>query len=102
VHAMMDLSDGLGIDLHRFCDASGVGFALDEVPVAEGATIDEAISGGEDYELLMATDDPARLRLVFLDRGLRAPLRIGVVVPDVATRTWRGEEFERRGWQHQL
>ncbi len=62
VHAMMDLSDGLGLDLHRFADASGVGFELSDVPVAEGATLDEAISGGEDYELLIATDDAARLR----------------------------------------
>ncbi len=102
VHAMMDLSDGLGIDLHRMADASGVGFELRDVPVGDGATIDEAISGGEDYELLMATDDPDRLRLVFQDRGLRAPISIGVVVGDVATRTWRGDAFERRGWQHQL
>ena len=102
VHAMMDLSDGLGLDLHRFADASGVGFELHDVPVADGATVDEAISGGEDYELLIATDDVARLRLVFLDRGLRAPLAIGTVVKDRATRTLKGEAFERRGWQHQF
>jgi thiamine-monophosphate kinase len=99
---MMDLSDGLGLDLHRFADASGVGFALGDVPVAEGATADEGIGGGEDYELLIATDDAARLRLVFHDRGLRAPVTIGVVVADPTMRTLRGEEFERRGWQHQL
>lgn len=102
VHAMMDLSDGLGLDLHRMADASGVGFELRDVPIADGATSEEAISGGEDYELLMATDDAARLRLVFEDRGLRAPLSIGVVVEDMTTRTLRGESFERRGWQHQL
>jgi thiamine-monophosphate kinase len=102
VHAMMDLSDGLGLDLHRLADASGVGFELVELPVADGATLDEATSGGEDYELLMATDDPARLRMIFLDRGLRAPLTIGVVVADVTTRTWRGEPFGRRGYQHLL
>jgi len=101
-HAMTDLSDGLGLDLHRFADASGVGFELSDVPVADGATSEEAISGGEDYELLIATDDAARLRLVFQDRGLREPLSIGRVVADVATRTLRGVEFERRGWQHQL
>ena len=102
VHAMMDLSDGLGLDLHRFADASGVGFDLAEVPVAPGATLEEATSGGEDYELLMATDDPARLRLIFLDRGLRPPLTIGVVVADSSVRTWRAGPFERRGYQHLL
>ena len=102
VHAMMDLSDGLGLDLHRFADASGVGFELVDVPVAGGATIDEAISGGEDYELLIATDDAARLRLIFQDRGLRKPLTVGTVVSDAGVRTLRGEDFERRGWQHQL
>lgn len=102
VHAMMDLSDGLGLDLHRLADASQVGFELREVPVANGATEEEAISGGEDYELLMSTDDPGRLRLVFADRGLGAPLAIGVVVGDPAVRTLRGEPFPRRGFEHQL
>ncbi|HEY5262653.1 MAG TPA: thiamine-phosphate kinase [Acidimicrobiales bacterium] len=102
VHAMMDLSDGLGLDLHRFADASGVGFELSAVPVADGATDEESISGGEDYELLIATDDAPRLRLVFHDRGLGAPLAIGTVVADPAMRTLRGEAFARRGWQHQL
>jgi len=101
-HAMMDLSDGLGLDLHRLCDASNVGFALFDVPVAAGATLEEAIAGGEDYELLITTDDAARLRLVFLDRGLREPITIGTVVADRSSRTLRGEFFERRGWQHQL
>jgi len=33
------------LDLHRFADASGVGFELSDVPVADGATSEEAISG---------------------------------------------------------
>lgn len=102
VHAMMDLSDGLGLDLHRMADASKVGFELSELPVAQGATVEEATSGGEDYELVIATDDAARLRMVFLDRGLRAPITIGRVVADPSERTLRGVRFERRGWQHQL
>ena len=59
--AMMDLSDGLLIDLPRLAEASGVGVVVDEVPVADGATRDQALGGGEDYELLIAIDDPARL-----------------------------------------
>ncbi len=102
VHAMMDLSDGLGLDLHRLADASGVGFELDDVPVARGATPDEAIAGGEDYELLIATGDLARLQMIFDDRGLAAPIVIGRVVADHDRRRWRGREFVRRGYQHQL
>ena len=44
-HAMIDVSDGLALDLHRLADASGVGFALDDIPVAEGATQSEALGG---------------------------------------------------------
>jgi thiamine-monophosphate kinase len=62
--AMMDLSDGLAIDLPRLCRASGVGarVALGDVPVAgaleRGAdalgleALPLALSGGEDYELV--------------------------------------------------
>ena len=56
VHAMMDLSDGLGTDLPRLARASGVGFEVDEsaLPLNPGATVAQAISDGEDYELLLA------------------------------------------------
>lgn len=56
IHAMMDLSDGLGADLPRLARASGVGFELDEtaLPLNPGCTPKQAISDGEDYELLFA------------------------------------------------
>ncbi len=102
VSAMMDLSDGLGIDLHRLANASRVGFALAHVPIADGATEDEALGGGEDYELVITTGDPDRLTAIFYSRGLREPIEIGVIVRDVAERTWRGRHVEPTGWQHQL
>jgi thiamine-monophosphate kinase len=56
IHAMMDLSDGLGTDLPRLARASRVGFAVDEaaLPLNRGCTTRQAISDGEDYELLFA------------------------------------------------
>ena len=65
VHAMMDLSDGLGADLPRFAKASGVRFNLEteNLPLTRGTTIDDAISEGEDYELLFAISPRDRNRL---------------------------------------
>jgi thiamine-monophosphate kinase len=56
IHAMMDLSDGLGADLPRLARASKVGFEIDKesLPRNPGCNIAHAISDGEDYELLFA------------------------------------------------
>jgi thiamine-monophosphate kinase len=48
----MDLSDGLSLDLHRLCLASQTAAELDRVPVRRGASLELALHGGEDYELL--------------------------------------------------
>jgi thiamine-monophosphate kinase len=65
IHAMMDLSDGLGADLPRLARTSKVGFTveLQKLPVAPDATIDNAISEGEDYELLFAISPRETTRL---------------------------------------
>jgi thiamine-monophosphate kinase len=65
IHAMMDLSDGLGADLPRLARASKVGFNIElkNLPVAHGANTDEAVSEGEDYELLFAIAPANKTRL---------------------------------------
>ncbi len=67
LHAMIDLSDGLGADLPRLARASKVGFKIDKknLPLNRAATIDNAISDGEDYELLFAISprDSDRLQM---------------------------------------
>lgn len=98
--AMMDVSDGLALDLHRLADASGVGFSLDHLPVADGASEGEALSGGEDYELVIATGDPDRLLGAFARAGLRPPAAIGTCVADRARRELAGRPLGRAGWQH--
>ena len=59
ITAMMDLSDGLAKDLPRLAQMSGVGFELnrDSLPCSEGSTLAQAISDGEDYELLFTSSD---------------------------------------------
>jgi thiamine-monophosphate kinase len=103
-HAMIDVSDGLALDLHRLADASGVGFALDTVPVAAGATSEEALGGGEDYELIVLID-PGHLEAYekrHAGSGLRPPLRIGTATGDPSRRTLDGRDLARLGWQHRL
>jgi thiamine-monophosphate kinase len=97
--AMVDVSDGLADDLGRLAQASGVGFRLEHVPVADGATEEDALGGGEDYELAMAVEDPVRLAQAFEARGLEAPITIGRCVADPGERTWRGRAVTG-GWEH--
>jgi thiamine-monophosphate kinase len=103
-HAMIDVSDGLALDLHRLADASGVGFELEDVPVAAGATFDEALGGGEDYELLVtiAEADVDALANHFNGEGLDEPIRIGRIVEDAELRVLGTSPLERLGWQHRL
>ncbi len=104
VRAMIDVSDGLALDLHRLADASGAGFRLDSVPVAEGATLHEALGGGEDYELVMVADEEVSraLSAQLVGAGLRPALRIGRLVEDPDERLLGGQELARLGWQHRL
>ena len=99
--ACIDISDGLAIDLHRLLIASsskGVALRaeLDKVPRFRGATLERALYGGEDYELLFTM--PAR----------RKPpsgcIRIGVVVERGQRETggiiYQGTRVEPKGYDH--
>jgi thiamine-monophosphate kinase len=73
--ACIDLSDGLSLDLHRLCLASGVTAELDgPLPVFRGASLDQALDGGEDYELLFtlrpgAAAPPSTTRIGTIRKG---------------------------------
>ncbi len=55
VGAMMDISDGLAGDIRHILRQSGVGaiIELDLIPIDRDATLEESLSGGEDYKLLL-------------------------------------------------
>ena len=75
--AAMDLSDGLSLDLRRLCLASKVSAEIVAPPICRGATLQHALHGGEDYELLFTL--PQRVKVPATFDGL--PLtRIGAVV----------------------
>jgi thiamine-monophosphate kinase len=89
----MDLTDGLALDLHRFAKASGVATELERVPLRAGSTLEQALYGGEDYELLFSA--PAKAQA---PRGSR---RIGRVVEGEAGALYlHGGRLEARGYDH--
>jgi thiamine-monophosphate kinase len=88
---MIDVSDGLAADLGHLLDASGVGCALDDVPVAPGATLADALGGGEDYELVFTVPDGTAIDWA---------IPIGVCTDDPSERTLGGEPLPAVGWQH--
>jgi thiamine-monophosphate kinase len=82
LHAMIDLSDGLGSDLPRLAKASGTGFEIDfsALPKNAGCSEEQALTDGEDYELLFAVseEDGAKLEADWIKAFPELPLaRIG-------------------------
>ncbi|MDQ4132862.1 MAG: thiamine-phosphate kinase [Actinomycetota bacterium] len=98
--AMIDVSDGLAADVRHLAAESGVGVVLEEVPFVEGASETLALGGGEDYELIVAAPDPARVETAFAGAGLGMPLVIGRCTADPAERRLRGGPLPNVGWEH--
>jgi len=104
--AALDLSDGLSTDLAHLCQESGVAAEVDAaaLPVYRGATIEQALHGGEDYELLFTAPDSTRLpraiaKLAVTPIGRILPRRAGR--PQVALVTNKGKQpLEPQGWEH--
>ncbi len=102
VDAMLDVSDGLALDIHRMMAASGVGAEIEHVPVFTGATLDDALGGGEDYELLIATGEPDRLMEAFSSMGLSMPVHIGVCTDTPGEIRLAGKPLPPYGFTHLL
>ena len=106
ITAMIDISDGLAIDLTRICRASGVGASIDAaaVPIHADAVelarktrrspLEHALGDGEDHELLFTT-------------AARPPgaIRIGTITADrsvVIQEKGKQRPLEATGWDHAL
>ncbi|XHR28784.1 MAG: thiamine-phosphate kinase [Chthoniobacteraceae bacterium] len=92
LHAMMDLSDGLGADLPRLARASGCGFELSgSLPLTPGCSHDAGLSDGEDFELLFAASPRQAARIEQAWPFATLPLtRVGLLTANTPPATLHG------------
>ncbi len=104
--AAIDISDGLSTDLAHLCQESGVSAELDarSIPIALGATLHDALHGGEDYELLFTA--PATVHFPRAIAGIPVT-QIGRIVrrragkPQMTLIAADGQRpLEPAGWEH--
>lgn len=115
VHAMMDLSDGIAMDVPRLARASGLAATIERVPVAPSAqamarssAIDPqryALLAGEDFELLAAISPRAfgYLSQRFEKRFGRPLHPIGHLHEGSGVNVRKGDSLEplaESGWDH--
>ena len=96
--AAMDLSDGLSIDVARLCEASQVSAVIGPPPRFPGASLEQALHGGEDYEILFTVRPNIKVPAAF--GGL--PLtQIGSIRSGVPGRVFLdGKPLEPLGYDH--
>jgi thiamine-monophosphate kinase len=102
-NAAIDVSDGLSTDLAHICEESGVHAEIDAeaLPVEAGATLDQALHGGEDYEILFTANGavPKSLGGVAIHPIGRIKKRgKGPVV--ILLRNGKREVLKAAGWEH--
>jgi thiamine-monophosphate kinase len=124
IHAAMDISDGLALDLSRLTDESRCGAVVDvtSIPIAPAAVelaaqrrdgvtpLDHALADGEDFELLLAAE-PSVAERILAEQVLSG--RFGVPITAIGQfvaepRLWQRDaagEVSRlapRGYEHRL
>jgi thiamine-monophosphate kinase len=104
LHAMMDISDGLGRDAARLAAASDVRIEIDAaaLPLTAGSTWRNALADGEDYELLFTA--PATPPVPAACPTTQTPItRIGSVFGGSGCIACIGKEAHdclEMGWEH--
>jgi thiamine-monophosphate kinase len=100
IRCAMDISDGLSLDLARLCIESKVSAELSTalLPIAAHATLDDALNGGEDYELLFTA--PQRKKMPSSIAGI-AVTRVGCITTQKPySITLDGKPLPPEGFDH--
>jgi thiamine-monophosphate kinase len=100
--AMIDISDGLSTDLHHICEESGVGALIEaeSIPRAKDVSLDCALHGGDDYELLFTA--PADCTVPKTIQNV-AVTKIGKIARNrdvILIHGGRRTHLKPAGWQH--
>jgi thiamine-monophosphate kinase len=103
--AAVDLSDGLSSDVRHLCEESGVGVTVEAAALPASGSLEEALHGGEQYELLFACAPEAREAVAALAAELGLPLtrigRFGGPAGDVLLESEGSlDPLAPRGWDH--
>ena len=98
--AAIDLSDGISLDLARLCHESKVAAEIvaTRLPVAPHATFEEALNGGEDYELLFTASPKLKVPAMI---GKLAISEIGRIARGPSGRVLMdGQPIQSKGFDH--
>ena len=104
--AAIDLSDGLSTDLVHLCEESGLSAEIDAeaLPIDARATLEQALHGGEDYELLFTarpqTVMPSQLGGVLVNAIGRMKKRGRGPLVQMSYRTGKRTALAAGGWEH--
>jgi thiamine-monophosphate kinase len=114
LHAMIDVSDGLALDLSRICRESGLGAILESssIPISSAAMttsssgpspLEHALFDGEDFELIFTVSESDGEKLQQLGHILDCPIsRIGRIVESGLWLNYSDGvvPLEPRGYEH--
>jgi thiamine-monophosphate kinase len=104
--AAIDISDGLSVDLEHLCEESGLRAEVDAalLPLGSSATLEDALHGGDDYELLFTADAGGRVPRSIAGvpvHRIGRMLRRGSGRPQMTLiKVGRRSALRAGGWQH--